>query len=275
MSGPDVGPFALARESVQGAAKWYIAALGAIGAILLAGSQLSSLGSLNEGSPRFWVAFVGVVVGLLAVLWAVSGVVKILAGRPWTFEDAVRATKKKAVLGKPRPVAKWIIDNPSVLGGYNSLDEIQTTYDGADANDPGLPALIGLMDLIRDKTAAVNLSARFTWLRRQIALAMTVAALGILAFSWAANPDETPAPSLRSANLSGADLRGVSLRGADFTGARLTNANLSGANLEGARIDNVVWANTICPDGSNSDAVARPDKSGRPTGGTCEGHLVP
>jgi uncharacterized protein YjbI with pentapeptide repeats len=45
--------------------------------------------------------------------------------------------------------------------------------------------------------------------------------------------------------------------------ANLTNATLAGASLDGSNIKGVVWSNTICPDGSNSDA----------NGGTCRGHL--
>jgi uncharacterized protein YjbI with pentapeptide repeats len=58
-------------------------------------------------------------------------------------------------------------------------------------------------------------------------------------------------------------LAGANLLGQDLTGAALTGANLTGANLHVATITNVSWSNTICPDGTNSDA----------DGGTCIGHL--
>jgi len=41
--------------------------------------------------------------------------------------------------------------------------------------------------------------------------------------------------------------------GANLTGADLRNMNLAGIDLSGATLSNVTWANTICPDGSNSD----------------------
>ena len=46
-------------------------------------------------------------------------------------------------------------------------------------------------------------------------------------------------------------------------GANLTDAKLAGAELKGATVKDVVWSNTICPDGTNSDAH----------GDTCVGHL--
>jgi len=68
---------------------------------------------------------------------------------------------------------------------------------------------------------------------------------------------------LTGANLNGASLIGTNLQGANLQGANLTNANLGGATLKGASIGGVMWSNTVCPDGTNSDA----------DGNTCMGHL--
>ncbi len=82
-------------------------------------------------------------------------------------------------------------------------------------------------------------------------------------------------PDLQGANLSGCNLSGANLSGADLSGANLSGtrlqfvnlsgANLSGADLSTANLTGVLYANTTCPDGTNSDAH----------GGTCEGHLTP
>jgi streptogramin lyase len=53
--------------------------------------------------------------------------------------------------------------------------------------------------------------------------------------------------------LSLANLRGANLNGADLTGANLSGADLEGANLRKATLTGVVWSNTTCPDGTNSD----------------------
>jgi uncharacterized protein YjbI with pentapeptide repeats len=91
-------------------------------------------------------------------------------------------------------------------------------------------------------------------------------------------------------NLSGADLIGADLRGATITWADLSDAdlsgvdfsimphiyywtgkpnniptNLTGTDMSGAILDGVIWDNTICPDGTNSDA----------NGETCENNLKP
>jgi hypothetical protein len=73
---------------------------------------------------------------------------------------------------------------------------------------------------------------------------------------------------LRTANLSGADLRRANLFGAflvsaDLTGADLTGATLIDADLTDANLTGVIWSNTWCPDGTNSDD----------DDATCVGHL--
>ena len=55
--------------------------------------------------------------------------------------------------------------------------------------------------------------------------------------------------NLSNANLTGANLSGAVLAGVNFNGANLTGVDLTGADLTG-----VIWQNTICPDGTNSDA---------------------
>jgi Pentapeptide repeats (9 copies) len=74
--------------------------------------------------------------------------------------------------------------------------------------------------------------------------------------------------NLSRANLKAADFTSANLSGANLTecnlkGANLTNANLTGARLLTAGLNRVIWSNTICPDGANSNA----------NGGTCLGHL--
>ncbi len=69
--------------------------------------------------------------------------------------------------------------------------------------------------------------------------------------------------NLSGANFEGAELMNADLHGVNLVGADLANANLTGANLEGVNTNQVIWSNTVCPDGSNSSS----------DGGTCQGHL--
>jgi 6-phosphogluconolactonase len=74
--------------------------------------------------------------------------------------------------------------------------------------------------------------------------------------------------NLEGANLQGANLTGATLANADLDGANLQNANLTGASLAGAtataaNLQGIIWSNTTCPDGTNSNA----------DGGTCQHDL--
>jgi uncharacterized protein YjbI with pentapeptide repeats len=66
--------------------------------------------------------------------------------------------------------------------------------------------------------------------------------------------------NLENATLVGANLEGANLLGADLTGADFTDANLFRANfrpevgqLPAGRLHGIIWNNTTCPDGTNSD----------------------
>jgi uncharacterized protein YjbI with pentapeptide repeats len=64
---------------------------------------------------------------------------------------------------------------------------------------------------------------------------------------------------LGSVDLDNTDLRGADLRFARISYSPMNNADLRNANLQGAQfvgvtLASVIWGNTICPDGSNSDA---------------------
>jgi len=62
----------LAIDRIRETAKWLTVSLAALGAILIAGSQLSDLGTLELWSKRFWAAIAGAAVavaGTALILW--------------------------------------------------------------------------------------------------------------------------------------------------------------------------------------------------------------
>jgi alpha-tubulin suppressor-like RCC1 family protein len=69
--------------------------------------------------------------------------------------------------------------------------------------------------------------------------------------------------TLAGTNLTGADLRAAKLAFVNLSHSNLTSANLDGAILFYVNVSGATWSNTICPDGTNSNA----------NGGTCAGHL--
>ena len=70
--------------------------------------------------------------------------------------------------------------------------------------------------------------------------------------------------NMRDTDLQGADLSGTSLGYVSFNNANFQDATLLGAEQSnGVHYDGVIWGNTTCADGSNSDD----------NGGTCEGNF--
>lgn len=269
--------------------KWLVAALGAIGAILVAGSQLSSLGSLPLGA-RFVTAVIGATIALVCVLVSIWLVMGLLAPERYYMSDLAKEweeyeeLKKKSSRRAARrfPVSAWFEDHTDYLGGQATPAKVHDSWRSKEAE---LEKATSTRERERlEAESALHLASvdgvvamanyqrnRVTFKRMRIPLGflMSLAAIGIGIFAWAANPAEKGPPSLRNGDLQGADLSGAFLGYADLTGADLTDANLQGANLTGAKVSDVIWANTICPDGTNSDDVARADG----TKGTCEGHL--
>ena len=76
--------------------------------------------------------------------------------------------------------------------------------------------------------------------------------------------------NLTSANMSFLD-KSSNPGQLGFTNSNLTQVNFTGVNLirdtglDSATLTGVIWSNTLCPDGTNSDN----------NGNTCVGHLTP
>ena len=68
---------------------------------------------------------------------------------------------------------------------------------------------------------------------------------------------------LRYSLLDTVDLSGANLTNADLIGSNLEHVNLSNAELTNADLYDVIWIDTTCPDGTNSNDH----------GNTCCGHL--
>lgn len=59
------------------------------------------------------------------------------------------------------------------------------------------------------------------------------------------------------------DMANANFSNTDVSGAEIRNSDLTDADFTGATITGVVWDNTVCPDGTNSNS----------NGNTCAGHL--
>jgi hypothetical protein len=254
---------------------------------MIAGSKLSTIGSLNVGS-RLACALAGATLALVAVGHMLWQFVHLAALPPRVSLDEldrrwddkrqrpiVKALKQAHVFGyeRPRDVQKQI------AVALREFEEVRADSDrGRESEDSSvvflaerklksaldqLENLVALRDEIQSYAQYIAMRSVF----RRLLISAVVAAVGITLFVWAANPPPPASAtvSLRGADMTGADLRDADLTAADLTGADFTGADLSGARMAGARLKDVVWARTTCPDGSSSDQHDT----------TCLGHLSP
>jgi hypothetical protein len=78
-------------DPIRAAAKWLVASLAAIGGVVIAGTQFSSVGELEPWSDRWWTAIAAVAVALLAVFGAILATLPILLpGAPPSFDDLLK-----------------------------------------------------------------------------------------------------------------------------------------------------------------------------------------
>jgi hypothetical protein len=272
-------PFQLANNRIRDAAKWLIGSSAAVGAVLIAGSQLSNIGRLDPG-PRLALAIGAVVVGLIAVVYTIWKTVSLLPPVTVTITDLSAAWDKPD--RRLKPAVDFFRSHPKYLQGYESpaeLEEERSEFVSA-LSDPLRPlnedevkqlnrAIAdrdGRVDAIQQIAQHKVLEGRFKATLGQLLVATGFVAAGIITFAWASNPKPVPPAS---ANLTDARLTNANLRDADLSHAKLdhvdfTNSDLTGAHLGGASIFGVKWQNTICPDGTNSNSA----------GNSCAGHLA-
>src|SRR6187549_1471248 len=122
---------------VREAAKWFVASAAAVGAALVAGSQLSNIGKLPAGLPnnpenvRFCVAITGACIGLSAVVFIVRASVEILLPVTVTLEDLVQhwdANPRRGLVRRPGAAAavKFLKSNErKFLQGFESPETLR------------------------------------------------------------------------------------------------------------------------------------------------------
>lgn len=283
---PKGGPLA-GIDAQRDAAKWLVAALAAVAAILVAGSQLSSIGEVDGW--RLALAVGSAIAGLAAVAFALRQTFRLMLPSSVTLED-LKALKADD------PAAQYLAANASVFQGRAaSVAELdQALRDAYKAEDDAVAAMRANTDDKKEKAleekakdaiarrtgiegAIRNVREHARWARHEartrdwekvIVGTLIAAGLSIVLFAWAANPpDDDDAGSdpqnLRGIRLEGVDLSGRDLSNLDFLHATFVRVVLIGAETEGADFSGVTWDSVTCVDGRNSDDL----------GDSCDGHL--
>jgi hypothetical protein len=189
----DPGGVQAAIDRFRDLAKYLITIFAAVGGLLVAGTQLTSIGSLQwpENEGRIVVGGLGFFFALLAAAVIVVKALNVLQPIETSF-DRVR---EKVGRGE-------VMVSLQLLRPYDSVEQLAFVIESAEAAEPGSPAyesLLGQAAEIVDKVAYDEVAARFKVARNWMiggALAGTVA---IVTLVWAANPpkSETAEPVIR------------------------------------------------------------------------------
>ncbi|MEM7139923.1 MAG: pentapeptide repeat-containing protein [Actinomycetota bacterium] len=187
------------------------------------------------------------------------------AGSPAVDSATCSASIATDANGTPRPTgaacdrgAVEIVAGDDCAAPVSGGDATFCDLDGASLPGAGLDDI----DLEGATLVGADLSTASVQDARIVFADLSSATLDGADFSGADIGDATlSGSSAVGTDFTGADLETIDATGADFTGADLTDVNLEDADFTGATLTGVVWNNTNCPDGSNSDT----------NGGTCIG----
>jgi hypothetical protein len=203
----DPGALGGAADRIRETVKWLITAFAGVGAALIAGSQLASLGKIDGGRLVFAVACV--VVGLGALAYAIAVAASVLTGGRVSLGDLADATGTDLDAVRSR-----VNSDPALLVGYSDVADMNSEYGSVlgqrktdfdahydDVHNSGKTLTAQLSDakaLAADQAVQrlltvasfYTLSDAFNNARPKMFAGALIAALAIVGFAWAAHPPE-------------------------------------------------------------------------------------
>ncbi|MFI6827455.1 hypothetical protein ACIBG5_10180 [Kribbella sp. NPDC050241] len=194
--------FAAATETLRSTVKWLLAASAGVGGLLVAGLQLTSLGSLSLTAWRLWVAVGGVLLAVGGVAYLILRTSQILTNE-WITLAQLSVDDFQAQLDgqtSDRPVLQEIEVFKHELYAHVAEDVQQLYRRLIQANEVVRTAGAGELDLrgaAELRAAAENVvqyanysetRTRFKALGQQFAYAAAAIVVGVLLFAYAANP---------------------------------------------------------------------------------------
>lgn len=191
-SSPQVDPGGVqaAIDRFRDLAKYLITIFAAIGGLLLAGTQLTNIGSLQwpENDDRILVGGIGFIVAFLAATMIVWKALDVLQPVETSFDEV----KEKVGNGE-------IMVPAQLLRPYDSVGELALMLEAAETASPTREGLLDQVGEIIDKVSYDEIAGRFKAARNWMIGCALVATVAIVAIVWGANPpkSETADPVVR------------------------------------------------------------------------------
>jgi hypothetical protein len=189
----DPGDAQVAVDRYRDLAKYLIGILAAIGALMVAGTQLSSIGELSWSADkaRLIAAGAGLAVALLAIIWIV-----------WRALDVLKPVEiSLQVIDRDKRLRTAVEDEPGLLGGAKSVAMLMTLVKDSPLTDTEeRAAWRKVAARARDRAAFVEMRRRFDRAWHEMIPAAVIGAAAIAVLAWAANPPKQS--STESAQLA-------------------------------------------------------------------------
>jgi hypothetical protein len=161
-------------------AKYLITIFAGVGALLVAGTQLASIGDLSfdDDAARVLAAIVGVVLTIGAIAAVVGLALRVLRPVEMTLDDVAADPALRSEIER----------RASLLGGAASLAEVQDNLHTTALTEVDRESWFAVADQIVGYAAYLRTRGTFEGTWRPMLVAAIVGVVGITAFTWGANP---------------------------------------------------------------------------------------
>lgn len=181
----DPGDARAAIERYRDLAKYLITVFAAVGGLLVAGTQLASIGALSwdDDPTRVIATVLGLTVAIAAVACLIWLVLRVL--RPIELSlEAVQADED----------LRWYLQaRPSLLGGLPTVEALGDQLSAPLLDDEDRAAWAKVADRALSAAGYRRMQSNFDRTWRPLLIAAFVGAAGIVLFTWGANPPDPPA----------------------------------------------------------------------------------
>jgi hypothetical protein len=176
---PDPGGVQAAVDRYRDLARYLVAILAAVGATLVAGTQLSSVGELSWSREPVRVIAVGVgfLLAIGAVAWIVSRALDVLRPIEMSLEDVRSSPELEADVKRLR-----------MLGGLGSVQELQAMINAPGQTTAQRREWQETGQTVVGRASYKVARQRFEGAWRGMQVGSLIGIVGIIAFAWGSNP---------------------------------------------------------------------------------------
>src|SRR5262249_49875939 len=190
----------VATANLRETAKWVLSSLAVIFALILGGSPLTSLGSIEPHIPRFWVGILGIFLALVSIGIMFWSCVVVLMSRTIDFDELATSNGFKKIRESLDKHLKW--NYPPNLGSLKEIYERFATnqkkwrsarQEEQQLADAELQQLEPIVEIILRQGAFEQVRRQFRLMCLIVCVMSIPATIGTILYAWAANPGKDSA----------------------------------------------------------------------------------